>query len=453
MKKYIVAIDLGTSHITGIVGSLDDDGKYSVVACETADPASSIRKGAVNNQEDAKRCIAEVISKLESHLNGEFIDKIYAGIGGQSVHTVNFKAEKTIKDGCFVTSDDIKELDDKCFNYQPDIRFDIIGDAPAVYYVDGRKELRPTGSTGTTLEAHYKIIVGNQSLKRDIERCISALEKKGITIERTIASPLALADAMLSREEKELGCALVDFGAGVTSVSIFKNGDLQDISVIPLGSNLITEDIKTLQIPSTEAERLKKEYGSAIFNEKEPDEQLSVKMEGKPEDISRHKLNMIISGRIREIVENVNARIREVIDINTLGRGIVIAGGGSELDKLPELVREICKVKARQSAIRNELVQCIDDSMLGNPLYMMAISLMLKGTESCVSQIITPEQDPPGVKQPDEHVKEEIRKKRGLFGGRNKKKPKIEENPIQYPRSTNDESGYKKRIIDIFTEE
>ena len=368
MTDYIVAIDLGTSHITGIVGEKNKDGTFSIIACETEDPASCIRRGIIFNRDNTAVYVKSVLKKLESHLKGDFIDKVYIGVNGQSLHTIDHIEAKDIEEGAAVTNEDIEALKKQCEEYKPDLQ-DVLFVAPAVYYVNGRKDTKPAGVPCSRFEAHYKLVVGRTSIRRDIN--ISINELAGKEIAGIIVSPLALADAMLSREEKELGCALVDFGAGVTSVSVYKNGDLLSMSVIPLGGNLITRDITSLQLTEAEAEKLKKENGSAVLKN-DDDDVISVDMDGADSEISTKDLNAIIEGRAKEIVENVYARINEVAELKSLASGIVLAGCASELNNLPELIKDKCKVKVRHSAIRSGLVHGSDD-MLGDPRYMLEI--------------------------------------------------------------------------------
>ena len=390
MTDYIVAIDLGTSHITGIVGEKNTDGTFSIVACETEEPASCIRRGIIFNRDNTAEHIKNVLRKLERYLKGDHIDKVYIGVNGQSLHTIDHIEAKDIEEGAAVTNEDIEALKKQCELYKHDLT-DVLDIVPAVYYVDGRKDSKPVGVPCRKLEANYKLVVGRPSIRRDIAISIDLAGKEMAGI---IVAPLALADAMLSSEEKELGCALVDFGAGVTSVTIYKNGDLLHMSVIPLGGNLITRDITSLQVTDSDAEKLKIEHGSAILQKEDEDEVIKVNMEGAVNDIELKDLNAIIEGRAKEIVDNVFARISETADIKSLGSGIVLAGNGSELKNLPELIKEKCKtnVKVRQSAIRGGLVRGADD-MVGNPLYMTAISLMLKGEKQCVSTMAVLEDD------------------------------------------------------------
>lgn len=445
MTDYIVAIDLGTSHITGIVGEKNADGTFSIIAYETVDPASCIRRGIIYNRDNTAVHVKNLLKKLESHLSGSFIDKVYIGVGGQSLHTIDHIEAKDIAEGAAVTSEDIDALKKQCEEYNPDLQ-DVLDIAPAVFYVDGRRDTKPAGVPCQRFEAHYKLVVGRASIRRDIVKSITELAEKELA--GIIVSPLALADAMLSREEKELGCALVDFGAGVTTVSVYKNGDLLHMSVIPLGGNLITRDITSLQLTEAEAEKLKIEHGSAILQKEDEEETLHVDMEGADREIAIKDLNAVIEGRAKEIVENVYARISEVAELKSLGSGIVLAGGAAELRNLPELIKDKCKVKVRHSAIRSGLVRGADN-VLGNPLYMTVVSLMLKGTEPCVTRPTVTQQEEDVTVETD-FVKEEKNssskeERSGFFKRKKDKKPKDN-------RDEDDKKGWGDLFGDIFKE-
>ena len=423
MTDYIVAIDLGTSHITGIVGEKKDNGVFSVIACETEDPASCIRRGIIYNRDKTAERVSSVLKKLERHLKGAFIDKVYIGVNGQSLRTIDHVEVKEIADGAAVTNEDLEVLKKQCNEYSPDL-LDVLDIAPAVYFVDGKREPNPVGVPCRRLEAHYKLVVGRTSIRRDIVKSISEIAGKELA--GIIVSPLALADAMIGREDRELGCALVDFGAGVTSLSVYKNGNLIHMSVIPLGGNLITRDIMSLQLTEEDAEEIKKEHGNAVPQKDDEDKTINLDTEVSGREIGVKDLNSIIEGRAKEIVENVYARINEVKDFKFLPSGIVVAGCASELKNLTEVLRDKCKVNIRPSAIRADLVRDFDN-MLGNPRYMTAVSLMLKGTETCVTNPEAKIPEELETENPESGDEEEDSYGGGFF--RRKKNVQVKEQP------------------------
>jgi cell division protein FtsA len=405
MTEYIVAIDLGTSHITGIVGEKTSDGLISVVVYDTEDSSSCIRRGNVYNLEETAVHVTNLIKKLECKLNGGHIEKAYVGVGGQSLRTIEHTESKESQESFVVTDKDILNLKEQCEKYTPDL-LDVLDIASPVYYLDDRREISPVGIPCKHFEARYKLVVGRPSIRRELINSIT--ERAKIVIEGIVVSPLALADAMLSKEEKELGCALVDFGAGVTKVAVYKNSELIHLSIIPLGGNLITRDIASLQITEAESEKLKVEYGSAILQKEDEEKVLKIDMEGSNREIGINDLNAIIEARIKEIVENVYARINESIDLKSLGSGIVLAGCASNLRKLTEFMMDRFKIKVRFSALRSGLIRS-GDEITGNPSYMLVASILLKGKTSCVSF---------PFKKPEKPTVEELIEEENPFSGK-----------------------------------
>ena len=436
MADYIAAIDLGTSHLTGIVGEKNADGTFSIIACETVETDNCIQRGIIYNSDNTAKHVGDLIVKLESRLKGNYIDKIYVGVGGQSLRTVNHVEAMDIPEGATVTEDDITYLKEKCIKYKPDL-VDVLGMAPAVFYRDGQKETKPVGVWCKRFEARYKLVVGRVTIRNLIKNSIEAIEGKELA--GIIVSPLALADAVLSPNDRELGCALVDFGAGVTSVSIYKDGDLLHLCVIPFGGKLITRDITSLQLTEADAERLKKEKGCATVHKEDENEHIA--MEGVDREVKLSDLNAVIEGRAKEIVDNVYARISDVLELKQLGAGIVLAGCGSELNYLPELLRVKCNVKIRSSVIQKGLVRDADE-LLGNPMFITAISLMLKGTKPCVSQQAATTLDE--TVEPPSGKEEKKDSPKGFF---EKKPPKVK--PEKKPKEPG--MGFKDRVRGIFT--
>jgi cell division protein FtsA len=451
MAEFIVAIDLGTSHLTGVVGEKKENGTFSILACETEDTISRTQKGEteetnsciyrgiIYNRDHTATHVGNLLRKLEAHLKGGFIDKVYVGIGGQSLHTIDHIEAMEMEDGTAVTEDDLAVLKEKCGRYKPDL-LDVLGMAPPVYYLDGRKDTAPVGVTCRRIEAHYKLVAGRSMIRHDITKSIESIPDKSLA--GIIVSPMALADAILSPKDKELGCALVDFGAGVTAVSVYKDGDLKHLCIIPLGGNLITRDITALQLTKEEAEKLKVEKGSAIVGSDDENRHIQIEMEDADREIKLSDLNAIIEGRAKEIVENVYARIADATELRHLGAGIVTAGCAAELTDLTELIKDKCKVNARFSMIQKGPVQGADE-MLGNPLYMMAISLMLKGTENCVSFPQTQQ-----ASQPDLKTQETAR---------NETPPKTPDKQKHSDKKSDkpdrkDKTGLKAKVMSIFTQ-
>lgn len=385
---YIVAIDLGTSHLVGMVGQKNSSGTMSILAWEIEDSASCIRRGCVYNVEETAqrvhRLILKLQNKLSSKLPGFRIEKVYIGVGGQSLRSIDHAEVRTISADEVVTEDDINALDEQCQSYRPDM-LDVLGISSPVYYLDDKYAQNPVGIPCKRIEARFKLIVGRPSIRKFI---VSSIERAKISLAGIIVSPLALADVVLSQNEKDLGCALINFGAGVTSVVVYRGGNLIHLSVIPFGGKLITKDLMNLHLVETEAERVKITYGSALLDKnKEGMISLGATDGAGMREIEQSEINMIVEARAKEIVENVYARVEATNEMDSLGAGIILTGGASALKNLQELIQDRFKQSVRYASIRKKWLENSEE-MLGNPDYMTAISLLIKGTENCASYIV-----------------------------------------------------------------
>ena len=381
---FIAAIDLGSSHMVGMVGTKGPSGFLSIIAYEVENSDTSIRRGCVYNIKDAAGKIVRLIRKLENKLGGSRIGKVYIGVGGQSLRSVNHAVSRVLGSGT-VTEEVLKELDRECRQYRPDM-LDVLDVATPVYYLDNQPEAHPVGLGCSRIEARYKLLVGRPSLRHAVTTNMS--EQIKLDVAGAIVSPLALADLILTEQEKQKGCALIDFGAGVTSVTMYKDGSLAGLYVIPLGSHLITRDLMSLGMPEKEAERVKRTYGNAIWEKDNEQQMVSVDLaDGQhSSEVKPSEINMVVEARSREIIENIYARLEDTGVAKEPGYSIVIAGNGAALKNMREALSERFKMDVRYASVRKDLIA--DGEMIANnPEYTTAVALLLKGTENCALYI------------------------------------------------------------------
>ena len=232
-------------------------------------------------------------------------------------------------------------------------------------------------------------------------------EQIKLDVAGVVVAPLALADLILTEQEKLKGCALIDFGAGVTSVTVYKDGSLAGLYVIPLGSHLITRDLMSLGMPEKEAERVKRTYGNAIWEKDNEQQMVTVDLaDGQhSSEIKLSDINMVVEVRSREIIENIYARMEDAGVAKDPGYSIVIAGNGAALKNMREALSERFKMDVRYASVRKDLIA--DGEMIANnPEYTTAAALLLKGTENC-ALYIAPEPERPKVVEPKIEPKEE----------------------------------------------
>jgi cell division protein FtsA len=343
-----------------------------------------------------------LLRKLSAKVPGIQIKKVYVGVGGQSIRSIDHVVAKSLGTDSEVKKEMTEALYNECVTFKPE-GLEVLSIASPAFYLDGNHEIDPVGIPCSHIEARYKLIVCRPSLK---QRIYSIAGRARIEILDIFISPIALSNIVLSKAEKDLGCALLDFGAGVASLTLFKNKQLIGLCTIPLGSHLITRDITSLNVTEPEAERLKKTYGNATAD-KENDLLIQVNsLNGaRPRQIKSSDINEAVKARLQEIIENIHARLEESGVADKLSAGMIITGGGASLNNFDAAVRERFKMTVRYASVNQALFEKTNAPI--DLEYGVVAGLLLKGTVNCTytPPVSTPPPPPPPV--PPEPVKVE----------------------------------------------
>ena len=298
-KEFIIAIELGSSKITGVAGKKNLDGSISILAVAQEDSSACIRKGVVYNHDRTVQCLTNIVNKLEHSLKSK-IAGVYVCGGGQSIRSVKNVIVKDLEEGAIVRQDMIDELMDanRSMDYPEQ---EIIDAITQEYKVDNQLQLDPAGIQCKHLEGNFLNILWR---KKFYYACNECFKSAGINIVEMYLAPLVLADSVLTESEKRSGCMLVDLGAETSTVSVYYKNILRHIAVIPLGSNNITKDIASLQIDEERAEEMKLEYGCAYTNNADIDNTLELAV-GDGRKIESRRFIEIVESRMEEIIRNV----------------------------------------------------------------------------------------------------------------------------------------------------
>jgi cell division protein FtsA len=373
MEQFIAALDLGTSKIIAMIAKKNLNDALSILHVEKVSSETAIKRGSVHNRESVSRKISEIIQKLNAQISpsNQTIEKIYVGIGGQALHSEQYILKKEVEGGTVTT-----ELIDAIEEEQLQNRTDNIRESfPPEYYLDGELEPHPVGSTGTTIEARFQLIWGHPlaKLKEAIE------EKTKVQVADFFVTPLATAEAVLREDEKKSGCALVELGAGLTYVSIYKDDVLKYLATIPLGGAAITKDICSLDISLKEAEAFKINYGSAVAGTEEPEDGSE-----QSSETGEFKLKKVVEARVAEILANVKEQIRLSGYEQSIGK-IVITGGGASLKDLPEAIKDKTGKDVRLAIAKKSLVNQAPE-WSQQPANASVIGLLTLGTANCLKK-------------------------------------------------------------------
>ncbi len=376
-KEIIATIDVGSSKIIAAAGKKDENGAIHILAVETEATKTSVRRGRIYNVGEVSSKIESLLNRLNRKLN-EKISKIYVGVGGQSLMTETYSVvEET--ENTIINEQLLQSLREKCKDYHSDL-VEVLDVVSPEYFLDGKSEKKPVGVSCQKIEAQFKLILGNPSIKRNLNLCLS---NNGIEIAGYFIGPIATATVTLTEQEKNLGCTLIEFGAGVTYLSIYKNNLLKYLATIPIGANIITKDICNLNILDEEAEGLKVKYGSALIDGKKDDD-YPKKIKAGDKEIDTEDLNDIIEARVDEIIANVKNQLEISGFSDSLGSGIIIAGGGSALKNLAGSIEEKTKQKVRIACIKEELIDKDSSEYSKISGIEETIGLLSLGTENCV---------------------------------------------------------------------
>lgn len=387
-KDFIVAIELGSSKVTGIAGQKNLDGSINVLAVVKEESSTFIRKGVAYNIDKTASCISNIVKKLTNLLKTE-ITQVYVGVGGQSIRSVKNVITKEFPVGTKVTQEMVIDLMDANSNMKyPDQ--EILDIAIQEYKVDAQYQTDPVGIQCSRLEGNFLNILQRKTFYKNLNKCF---ETAGVNVAEMYIAPIALADSILTEAEKRSGCALVDIGADTTTVSVYSKNILRHLAVIPLGSSNITKDIASLQMEESDAEKMKLEYGSAYTDIADIDNEKTIAIDAERK-ISNQKFIDIVEGRVREIIENVWRQIPEGFtdkDSKLLG-GIILTGGGSNMKNIERAFTEYTKVeKIRTAKFVTQTIASVSPIINAKDGRMNTVlGLLIKGDCNCAGEEIDP---------------------------------------------------------------
>ena len=422
--EFIAAIELGSSKVTGIAGRKNSDGSMQVLAYAKEDSSSFIRKGIIYNLDKTAQSLTSIINKLEGDLKNS-IAKVYVGIGGQSLRTVRNVVSRDLNEETIISQELVDAICDENLEI-PLVDMDILDVAPQEYKIGNNLQADPVGVAGSHIEGRFLNIVARASIKKNLERCF---EQAKIEIADLLISPLVTANAVLSESERRSGCALIDFGADSTTISVYKNNILRFLTVLPLGGNSITRDITSMQMEEEEAERLKITFGNVMYEEEESEEAATCQLEDGSRTVELQALNNIIEARAEEIITNVWNQIQLSGYDDKLLSGIIITGGAANLKNLDTMLRKRSKIEKIRTArsIRNT-IQTDSDLIKKDGTQNTLFGLLFEGKENCClveARPVTPSQ--PVITEPVNMFEEDEALKEQEAAAREAKKKKDEE--------------------------
>jgi cell division protein FtsA len=379
-KDFVVGLDIGTTKICCVVGEVVESGPHpiiDIVGIGTA-PSTGLRKGVVINIDTTVESISKAVEEAEL-MAGVEISTVYTGIAGGHIKSFNSTGIVAVKDR-EITESDVQRVIDAAKAVAIPLDREVIHIIPQEYMINGQDGIRdPIGMSGVRLEAKVHIVTGAVSSAQNIIKCAN---KAGLNVAEICLEPIASSEAVLSQDEKEMGVVLVDIGGGTADIAIFKEGAIVHTSVLAIGGNHITNDIAVgLRTPQAEAEMIKIKHGCSMASMVQSDETIEVPGVGgrKPRILSRKLLAEIIEPRVEEIFSLIHQEVMKSGYMDAVSGGIVITGGATLLEGMPELAEFIFEMPVKRGLPLN--IGGLRD-VVNSPKFATAVGLLKYGARN-----------------------------------------------------------------------
>ncbi len=375
-EDLLVGLDIGTTKICAVVGEVTGD-RVNIVGVGTH-PSVGLRKGVVVNIEATVESIKKAVEEAELMAGCE-ISSVYTGIAGGHIAGFNSRGVVGIK-GPEITPQDVERVIDAARAVAIPMDREVIHVLPQEFIVDGQPGIQnPVGMTGVRLEAKIHIVTGAVAAAHNLVKCAN---RSGLDVCDIVLQSLASAEAVLSEEEKQLGCALLDLGGGTTDLAVFAGKHIRHTFVLALGGDNLTNDIAIgLRCPHPEAEKIKRRFGSCLARSIRPEEVIEVPgMSGRePRKLPRQILGEILEPRMEEIFQLLQREIQRAQVGAMVHAGIVLAGGGALLEGVGDAAEAVFGLPARIGTPRG--IEGLID-VVNNPIYATGVGLVLYGARN-----------------------------------------------------------------------
>ena len=383
VERVVAGLDIGSAKTTAIIAEAIGDRHPTIRILGVGQARTTgLRRGIVSDIEETTRSIQKAMQDAE-RMAGTRIENIFAGIAGEHVHAMSSTGIVAVN-GEEISRADVDRANDVARAQAIPQDRELLHAIPQEYTVDKNAGVRdPIGMIGTRLETEMYLVTIGSSPAMNLRKSV---ERAGYRVRDLVLEPLASALAVLTEDEKELGVALVELGAGTTDIAIFHEGKIRHLATLGFGGNIVTNDIvHGLGVTQSDAERLKERYGSAYEPMVDPADviQLPSTVAQGDRQIPRELLAHIIHQRMDEIFDMVHGEIHGAGYGSRLAGGIVLTGGGAAMEGITELAASVFGTGVRVG-VPGEHVGWLSDSVEA-PRFATAVGLALYGANRLVA--------------------------------------------------------------------
>jgi len=378
-EPIVAALDIGTAHTTAVVATVHGDlpraPKLRILGVGRT-RTQGLRRGVVSDIEEATRSIKKAIEEA-TLVAGVVPESLYVGIAGEHVRALGSSGVVAIS-GSEITRADVERVNDVARAMAIPQDRELLHAISQEYRVDRAEGIRdPVGMIGTRLETEMYLITIGSSPAMNLRKSI---ERAGFKVRELVLEPLASAWAVLSEEEKELGVALVELGAGTTDVAVFHEGKIRHLGTMPYGGNTVTSDlVQGLGVTQNDAEQLKEAYGCAYEPLVTADQLIALPATAAHAErhLSRELMTHIIHQRMDEIFDKVQREVQNAGFAGKLNAGIVLTGGGASLEGVSDLAADVFGVGVRVGVPGDKLDGLVES--ISDPRFATVVGLAMYG--------------------------------------------------------------------------
>ena len=346
-ENVYVGLDIGTTKIACIIAEIDSNNELKIVGVGIS-ASDGLRKGVVVNIDKTVHSIQKAVEEAEL-MSGVDVDSVFVGIAGDHIRAINSKGVVAIsRENNEITELDVIRAIDAAKAVSIPMDREILHVIPQEFIVDEQKGIKePIGMCGVRLETQVHIITGAVTSAQNIYKSV---EKAGLKVRDLVLEPLASSYAVLEKDEKELGVALIDMGGGTTDIALYFDDSIRHTAVVGLGGKNVTSDIAIgMRTPIDRAEEIKKQFGCAYTPLVKNNEYISVPGVGGREqrEVSKAVLASIIEPRLEEVLSLALREIKRTEYADMLGAGIVLTGGCALMEGMQELAEKVFEMPVK----------------------------------------------------------------------------------------------------------
>lgn len=377
-SRYAVGIDIGTTTVRCVVGHIDSaTGKPNIVGVGEI-KNTGMRKGAIVNLNGPAEAIDKALAEAE-RMSGYEVNSAVVSVNGSHVlSTTTDGMVAVMSPDHVVTDEDIVRLEEVATVGKVPANREVLSVVPHSYRLDGQDNIKdPNGMSGTRLEINANVV---SAMAPQMNALRSVLEMAKVDLNASSVSVVAAARSVLSEQQLENGVAVIDFGGSTTGVAVYEEGDLQYVSVLPVGGSNITNDLAIgLKTDPEIAELVKLQHGSAVAQQ--GSDTVTVKHDKETYEFSRADMNEIIEARLEEMFDGILKELKKSGKGTKLPSGVVLVGGGAKLKNIVDFTKDNLNVAAKigTSGKYGGVAEHIDE-----PQYAAVVGLMLEDSLNVV---------------------------------------------------------------------